>query len=227
MAVLCRVAGIPARVATGFAPGAQDGTQYDLRGQDKHAWTQVYFPGAGWLSFDATIGTPTDGSVPSPALRRSWDLPALLHRLGALPVVLGAVILGLLLYVAKTEWYDRWLLTTPVRNHGHTSRQHIGRRYERMARALAALGLPRGAAETPSEYARRAQVFLAGQGGDAPDPETVSALTAHLVAARYGASEPGDVGDEGALRAFTAAALRLRLCRLRRSLISRAPRTEA
>ena len=56
MTMLCRAAGLPARLATGFAPGEQDGQTYNLRALDKHAWTEVYFPGEGWLAFDPTAG---------------------------------------------------------------------------------------------------------------------------------------------------------------------------
>ncbi len=65
MAVLCRTAGIPARLATGFAPGDPDGDSFNLRGEDKHAWTEVYFPRVGWVAFDPTAGSRTDGTVPN------------------------------------------------------------------------------------------------------------------------------------------------------------------
>ncbi len=223
LTVLCRVAGLPARVATGFAPGAQDGDEYDLRAQDKHAWTEVYFPGRGWLALDATIGTSTDGTVPNPALRRGWDWRGALHRLGALPLALGGAILALLLYVAKAEWYDRRrTLAAPTPGRALASRRDIGRRYERMSRALDGLGLPRAPAETPGEYAARARAFLTAQGPDAPDPATVAALTAQLVSARYGdGNGESDTGAEDALREFTGSALRLRLRRLARTLTRR------
>ena len=44
LAILCRTAGIPARLAVGFAPGDPDGSIFNLRAADKHAWTEVYFP---------------------------------------------------------------------------------------------------------------------------------------------------------------------------------------
>ena len=67
LTVLCRTAGIPARLATGFAPGEAAGDSFNLRGEDKHAWTEVYFPGTGWVALDATAGSVSDGSVPGAA----------------------------------------------------------------------------------------------------------------------------------------------------------------
>lgn len=55
MVMMVRSLGIPARVATGFAPGERqsDGT-YLVREAGAHAWAEVYFPGYGWEIFEAT-----------------------------------------------------------------------------------------------------------------------------------------------------------------------------
>lgn len=55
MVMMVRALGIPARVATGFAPGESqsDGT-YLVREAGAHAWAEVYFPGYGWEIFEAT-----------------------------------------------------------------------------------------------------------------------------------------------------------------------------
>jgi len=54
MAMMCRLAEVPARVATGYASGEYDPHQglYLVHGEDAHAWTEVYFPGYGWVPFD-------------------------------------------------------------------------------------------------------------------------------------------------------------------------------
>ena len=218
MTVLCRIAGLPARLATGFAPGEQDGREYNLRALDKHAWTEVYFPGAGWLAFDPTAGSRTDGSIPSPSPPHRWDWPRVLRRLGAAPLALGGVILMLLLYVAKAEWYDRWRArrvgARAARPSGRPLRSEAGPQYARMARILGAVGLPRDPSETPRAYAARVQEFLAEQGPGAPDSATVAALTGQFIAARYGgagaASEAQVQAGERALRRFAVAAARLR-----------------
>ena len=221
MAVLCRVAGLPARVATGFAPGEPDGAVFNLRAMDKHAWTEVYFPDEGWLMFDPTAGTRTDGSLPTSQARYHWDWRGFLRGLGPVTLLLALLILTLLLYVAKTEWYDRWRArrAAPARTGtvAASLAPEIGRQYARMAQILGGLGLIRRSVETPDEYAARAEAFLAAQGPGAPSSSVVAALTAHLVAARYAAAppSPGQVQEtERALRAFASAAMRLRWMRV-------------
>jgi transglutaminase-like putative cysteine protease len=59
MAVLLRSLGIPARFVTGYTPGervAED--RVVVRGLDAHAWTEVHFPGVGWIPFDPTPADP-------------------------------------------------------------------------------------------------------------------------------------------------------------------------
>jgi transglutaminase-like putative cysteine protease len=55
MTVLARLLGIPARVAVGFNPGTSIGKgRYRVDGSDAHAWTQLYFSGYGWTTWDPT-----------------------------------------------------------------------------------------------------------------------------------------------------------------------------
>jgi transglutaminase-like putative cysteine protease len=56
MALLLRMAGIPARVAGGFAPGQFDSGkgEYVVRDLDAHSWVEVWFNGIGWVTFDPT-----------------------------------------------------------------------------------------------------------------------------------------------------------------------------
>jgi transglutaminase-like putative cysteine protease len=62
MAAMARSLGIPARVAVGFAPGAQRGDGIvEVSLQDAHAWPELYFEGVGWTRFEPT---PTRGTVP-------------------------------------------------------------------------------------------------------------------------------------------------------------------
>ncbi len=55
--VLLRAAGIPARIAVGFAQGERigSGNTYEVLLKDSHAWPEVYFNGTGWVVFEPTV----------------------------------------------------------------------------------------------------------------------------------------------------------------------------
>ena len=63
MALLLRMGGVPARVAAGFSTGAYDTThhQYVVTDFDAHAWVEAWFPGYGWVKFEAT--PPSDPAL--------------------------------------------------------------------------------------------------------------------------------------------------------------------
>ena len=56
MALLLRMGGVPARVASGFSPGTLDSArnEYVVRDLDAHSWVEAYFPEYGWMTFDPT-----------------------------------------------------------------------------------------------------------------------------------------------------------------------------
>jgi protein-glutamine gamma-glutamyltransferase len=86
-ALLLRLAGVPARVVTGFAPGRYDSGRgvWQVRDLDAHSWVEVYFEGLGWITVDPTpsagpasvppaaqpllgdTGVPANLPVPAPA----------------------------------------------------------------------------------------------------------------------------------------------------------------
>lgn len=55
-AILARAAGVPTRNVNGFLGG--EWNEYDgyiaVRAGDAHSWNEVYFPGQGWVTYDAT-----------------------------------------------------------------------------------------------------------------------------------------------------------------------------
>jgi transglutaminase-like putative cysteine protease len=53
-ALMLRMGGVPARVASGFSPGSRSGDDHVLRDYDAHSWVEVYFPRLGWVTFDPT-----------------------------------------------------------------------------------------------------------------------------------------------------------------------------
>ena len=56
MALLLRMAGVPARVVTGFTSGSLDRKtrEYVVRDLDAHSWVEVWYAGIGWVTFDPT-----------------------------------------------------------------------------------------------------------------------------------------------------------------------------
>jgi len=58
MVVMARLAGIPARLAIGYATGDLDEAtgQYVVTELQAHSWPELYFPGVGWLPFEPTAG---------------------------------------------------------------------------------------------------------------------------------------------------------------------------
>ena len=69
LAALTRLSGVPARVVEGFAPGSLRDGVYHVTDRDAHAWVEAWFPGYGWLPFDATPGRalPERASSSSPS----------------------------------------------------------------------------------------------------------------------------------------------------------------
>lgn len=54
--VLMRLAGIPARVVTGYYGGEfnSDGDYFIIRHSNAHAWSEIWLPGRGWVRYDPT-----------------------------------------------------------------------------------------------------------------------------------------------------------------------------
>jgi transglutaminase-like putative cysteine protease len=66
MAILLRMGGIPARVATGFSPGGYSERKgaWIVRDTDAHSWVEAWFDDYGWVAFDPTpAGTPARSQI--------------------------------------------------------------------------------------------------------------------------------------------------------------------
>ncbi len=103
MALMARSVGLPARIASGWAPGEAAGDNLWLvREAQAHAWVEIYFPEYGWQIFEPTKGVDplfrTPGADGTPPTREPgdgsdpWlieDLEALQRR-GTVPVLPSA-----------------------------------------------------------------------------------------------------------------------------------------
>ena len=145
LAVLLRTQGVPARMATGFAPGEwnrERGT-FDERESDAHAWVEVWFPGIGWQGFDPTAEVPLSGQAWVPPQADSWRVPSWVRSLGATVVaiaVAGIVVVGA---VCAATSRARARRRTRLGWHGM---------WARIEREGANRGRPRAAHETVGEY---------------------------------------------------------------------------
>jgi protein-glutamine gamma-glutamyltransferase len=81
MALLLRMQGIPARVATGFTSGSYDrgAKEYVVRDLDAHSWVEAWFPTYGWVTFDPT---PSAAPPRSQSGDRAAGLPGDVPDLG-------------------------------------------------------------------------------------------------------------------------------------------------
>jgi len=178
MAMLCRYAGIPSRVVTGFAPGTRNQKDvFDVRARDKHAWVEVYFPNIGWWDFDPTANAIPDSVKPQALSSVSYlkniytYLWMFLNLNGPIPIFLFVVIVLCLSYVIKIEVVDRIREEMRLRNTqsfleaSEASAQSDGRqieigrrlalmRYARMMRAMSTMGMPLRGQRSPAAYAQ-------------------------------------------------------------------------
>lgn len=198
LAILCRSIGIPARVASGFMTGTLDrnSVEYAVRESDKHQWTEVYFPNAGWISFDATGEAENISSTAKDdkAKRKNFIMGFLFGR-GWLPPVALLLFFLLLGYVLKVEVWDR---LHPRARFAYTrglpaTNIAVVESYLTACTILAKRGLPRSAGVTPLEHLGG----LTGRLEAYPDAlEALSRLTSLAVRFRYdrSAADDGDVG---------------------------------
>jgi hypothetical protein len=70
MAVMLRLADVPARIVLGYMHPAPDTNgDFEISTFDAHSWVEAFFPGAGWIPFDPT---PVAGLVGGKAMDLAW-----------------------------------------------------------------------------------------------------------------------------------------------------------
>ncbi len=226
LAVMLRTRGFASRVATGFFGGERLEGGYVLRAGDAHAWTQVWVPGRGFVSLDAT---PPDGRAAQPSpwldgLVRAWDKLDALWRaeildysmrdqVRAVMKVTGSgsrtrlssgsiprnawIAAGMVALVVYAVWRLRGLKRTERSLHEATLLR------EDAERILSQLQLVPDDGEGLEELRRR----LAQQGHPLSAP--VDALTRRYLEARFG-TRPLRTGERAhVLRRFSEAVTRL------------------
>ena len=161
MVVMARAAGLPARLAVGYAAGTYDFDRgyYYVVEADAHSWPEIYFPPYGWIEFEPTAArSPFEraGAAPFPDLPPLPPPPRSLAegRLAGKDVLAGARVLlaGLALWLAWAHWPRLGRLPGTVL---------MALLYRRLACHGARLGVRWCPSDTPGEYCRRLAQALA------------------------------------------------------------------
>ncbi|HEY7660345.1 MAG TPA: transglutaminaseTgpA domain-containing protein [Actinomycetota bacterium] len=183
MVVLLRAAGIPSRLVTGYGPGSRNALTgyFDVRGSDAHAWVEVLYPGAGWISYDPTFGVPPVGvgprflapqllgavgrfvssAVPEPvkdAVRAAGSalVAAVRWVVAAWPAVVLAIV------GAALAWrLVRRRLRAPGRRRGTEVGAALA--FAELDRAMAERGHARRDHQTPEEFLRALRPYLGAE----------------------------------------------------------------
>ena len=218
LAIMCRGVGLPARVATGFAPGRFDSELggYLVRESDAHAWVEVLLPGQGWVTVDPA---PQEAQSPGWVGRSAiFSSLARFSRPGLLWTVLLGLLLPVLVWLVKAQVVDRLAKLGSESQVLETDyRRRVMVLYERMCRLLARHGLPRPAWQTPHEYLREWSKLTRTQ---YPELLTalpqISALTELFILARYSPQAVSLDQDREATQAWTQLKENLRGHRIKR-----------
>jgi transglutaminase-like putative cysteine protease len=153
MVVLARAAGLPARMAIGYASGTYDSdlAQYVVTEAEAHSWVEIYFPEYGWIEFEPTAAQPvTDrsGQIPQPEpVREALSPPA-----PPAPQFSWWLLLpgGLALLAAGGVG---WSLVDSWRLRRLAPAAAVITVYERLYRSAGRLAVPLWPGDTPYEFA--------------------------------------------------------------------------
>ncbi len=158
MVVLARAAGLPARLAVGYASGNYSPPEavYLVTEKDGHSWPEVYFPGLGWVEFEPTaafpvIDRPASDQGLEERVSQPEDFPPFLDpninfdwKSG---LILGVFLFAFLLSIIYLVDKIRFGRLKPA--------QMIQLTYQRIYRKAADLGASARPGDTPTEFSTR------------------------------------------------------------------------
>lgn len=158
MVVLTRAAGVPARLATGYATGKYDAAQmhYVVTEAEAHSWVEVYFPNYGWVEFEPTGGRAPIDREAEAASTTNQNIAQLTAGFRIDPLAgwwrypLAAVILILTFFAA-------WLAADDLRLRRLAPAQAINQVYARARKETRRLKVALHEGDTPNEFAGKVE----------------------------------------------------------------------
>ncbi|MBN1312889.1 MAG: transglutaminase domain-containing protein [Anaerolineae bacterium] len=180
MTIMARSAGLPARLAVGYATGTYDpeSESYQVSKAEAHSWVEIYFPEFGWIAFEPTSSRPviehdtTSGWVEEAEVTSQENIEAferenrlrkieLQEGIRLLLLILASIILtvgGIVLV---------WLIGVRKRKQG-TPEDTILSLYRDLLKAGRRLGLTLSPTQTPHEFLYALQLELAARAQRGP-----------------------------------------------------------
>ena len=222
LTMLCRYAGIPARLATGFLTGDYEDGAYLVKEKHRHAWTEVFFPQIGWVAFDATTGAEDISEAAQKGGRKPASFTKWLLSSGLLPPSLAVCSIGMLGLVIRNEIRAR--KSAPKSGQAFSAARTARNRevavsYHAACAALKQRGLARMPDMTPDAYAGWLRGELAAE---LPEAVSIMQTLTELYAVAQYSGRP--VTEAEAAQAKTAAA---RLRGLTRQILRRKPNAKS
>lgn len=225
MVVLARAAGLPARLVIGYGSGTYRPTEerFLVTEADAHAWTEIYFPGYGWVEFEPTASrpvfwrpvTPEQEALTGAVATAAGPGPAALSSAWRQLSWLVAFLAGIILLILLWQTLDRLRL-------GMLPAEHLIRiLYRRLYRQAENLGDNFAGSLTPAEFAALLSQQLEPNQFDRL-PAHIQSLTGRYAESVYSTHGLGSAEKHSMLeswRVIRQGLWRLRLARTLRALI--------
>lgn len=209
LALLLRMEGVPSRVVVGYVADQQNVVTgwRPVRFKDAHAWTEAWFPGTGWVQFDATPRSTMQPSIwdPEAWMEKAdfvWNVyvvnfdgpsqrelmrvgtESVGHALGWMHERAEWLTLVLVVLMAIALWRRRSVNPELKAERQKQKRlAHAANQYGRMLAAFEKRGFIRAPQQTPLEF------LTALRHGVAPALSEAELITNHFCALRYGGDD--------------------------------------
>ncbi|MBY0359255.1 MAG: transglutaminaseTgpA domain-containing protein [Candidatus Obscuribacterales bacterium] len=182
LVIMCRSQEIPARLATGYAPGLYNPFTglWEVRLHDAHCWAEVFIPACGWVPLDPTpvavpLGLDSDQQNLVLAylenllnkLSKQLDLAFLIHWLKLLYVPGLVIFAGFLLWFLRKQGsaFYTWIRQYLTKNSRQRAKAGLPESkaslaFQRVVESLSSFNIKRSPSDTSLELLRKVELRL-------------------------------------------------------------------